>query len=247
MFFNYLKADYLKTRHSVIRGGHIWLPLITALGFIAYYRFSPWSEIIKIDGYFQVLGAGLPFLIGLFCAMVSQQEQSAGNFQNLLLSPVKEVPFFSKLCLLLIFCACFLFLASMSFGIAFVMILKSHVVGLYFYLCISGILFLSSIPMYIWHFYLALRMGGGISVGVGLMESLMSAVLLTGLGDFVWKYIPCTWPGRMSSVFWKAWLGDQNACVEWKGMVMVCMVVVMAGMVVYWFWVHNWEGTETLD
>ena len=103
MFFSYLKADFLKTKHLSVRTAHLLISIVTPLIFIAYDSYAPWDDYVKIDLYYQVIGMALPFLIGLFCAILSEQEQSAGCFQMMLMSPKKVVPFLSKLLLLLMF------------------------------------------------------------------------------------------------------------------------------------------------
>ena len=82
MFLAYLKSDFLKTKRLSIRMAHLFIPIVAAILFVAYYSYAPWNELKKISIYYQVLGMGVPFLIGLFCAMLSEQEQTAGSFRN---------------------------------------------------------------------------------------------------------------------------------------------------------------------
>lgn len=128
---------------------------------------------------------GLPFLIGLFCAMLSEQEQAAGSFQAMLMAPKKLIPFLSKLLLLLIFGLTALVLASAIFGIAFLVVLGNDLVGIDFYLFASIIMLGSSIPMYTLHLFLSLEFDKGVSIGLGIVESLISALFLTGLGNSI--------------------------------------------------------------
>ncbi len=180
MLFSYLKADFFKTKHLSIRIAHLFIPIVTPFLFIAYYSYAPWDDHAKVDIYFQVLGMALPFLIGLFCAILSEQEQSAGNFQTMLMSVQKVIPFLSKLLLLLLFCAGALLVASTTFGVAFQFGLHSKVVEFTFYPLAALVMFLSSIPLYLLHLYLSFRLNKGVSIGLGIMESVLSALLLTG-------------------------------------------------------------------
>lgn len=79
-----------------------------------YYIFSSWNN--KVIAYFQVLAMGFPFLIGLFCAMLAQQELSAGAFQYMLSVPERCLAFFSKLALLILFGMSAVILACIIFG-----------------------------------------------------------------------------------------------------------------------------------
>ena len=56
---------------------------------------------------------GLPVLIGIFTASVMEQEQNAGDFQNLLSLPDKPAAFLSKLLMLLVLCLCSILLLSL--------------------------------------------------------------------------------------------------------------------------------------
>ena len=55
---------------------------------------------MKVIAFYQAIGAGLPVLIGIFTASVMEQEQNAGDFQNLLSLPDKSAAFLSKLLML---------------------------------------------------------------------------------------------------------------------------------------------------
>ena len=84
-----LYADFLKMKGLPITFAHILIPIITSGLFLIYYPFSNWSENIKIVAFYEAVGAGFPVLIGIFTASVMEQEQNAGEFQNLLTSRKK--------------------------------------------------------------------------------------------------------------------------------------------------------------
>ena len=39
-------------------------------------------------------------------------------------------------------------------------------------------------------------LGKSVSMGIGIVGSLLSALLVTGLGDFIWKFLPWGWGVR---------------------------------------------------
>ena len=43
--------------------------------------------------------------------------------------------------------------------------------------------------------------GKGASIGIGIIGSLISALMLTGLGDGIWQVIPWAYSMRLSSYF----------------------------------------------
>ena len=68
--------------------------------------------------------------------------------------------------------------------------------------CIFAALLLwgSSVPLYLWKLILAFQFGKGVTIGAGIISGLISALMLTGLGDYVWKYVFVCWTGRVPSV-----------------------------------------------
>lgn len=89
-----LNADLRKMKGTSVILAHLLIPIITSVIFLIYYFFSPWNENMKVIAFYQAIGAGLPVLIGIFTASVMEQEQNAGNFQNLLSLPDKLTAFF---------------------------------------------------------------------------------------------------------------------------------------------------------
>lgn len=247
MLFSSLKSDFLKTKHSSIRIAHLFIPIVTALIFIAYYSYALWDDYAKVDIYYQVLGMALPFLIGLFCAISSEQEQSAGYFQTMVMSPQKVIPFISKLLLLLILCAWALFTASVIFGVAFLFGLHGKGVGIAFYPLAALVMLGSSVPLYLLHLYLSFRLNKGVSIGLGIVESVLSALFLTGLGESIWIYVPVAYPARMVTTFLQAYIGETDACAELKQVFCVGLLVIVIGIIAYLFWAYHWEGARTAD
>lgn len=247
MLLAYLKSDCLKTKRLSIRAVHLFLPIVTAIVFIVYYSYAPWGELQKISAYYQVLGMGLPFLIGLFCAMVSEQEQMAGSYQAMLTAPQKLTPFLSKLLLLLLFGMAAIVLASVIFGAAFLGVLGNDLVGMEFYLLAPICMFGSSIPLYIFHLFLSMEFNKGISIGLGIVESLVSALFLTGLGDFIWKYVPASWPARIAATL--LFVYDKNIDIsgELRDVFPICAVVTIGIMIFYILWAKDWQGTKSND
>lgn len=247
MLFSYLKGDFLKTKRLSIRTAHLFIPVVTAAVFIAYYTYSPWDSLAKVDAYYQVLGIGLPFLIGLFSSVLSEQEQSSGHFQAMLTAASKEVPFLSKLVLLLLFGAASLFAAAMLFGTAFQFWLRDASTGFVFHLLAALVLLGSSVPLYLLHLFLSFRLDKGVSIGLGIVESVLSALFLTGLGDLLWKYVPSVWPARMVSTFLRAYCGNTNALEEFRKAGIFALFVTAIGLAAYLLWARGWEGRRTVD
>lgn len=90
-FFRCIASDYMKTKRMSIRIVHLIIPLCVVGMFLVYYAYAPWSKQGKLEAFFQVIGIGFPILIGLFCAILSEQEASAASYQLMLASPKRVV------------------------------------------------------------------------------------------------------------------------------------------------------------
>lgn len=80
--------------------------------------------------FFESVGAGLPILIGIFCADVAEHEQTAGRFQNLLSQPRKTTAFLSKVILLLLLGLFSVVLTAVIFGAGFLVIANNCDIGM---------------------------------------------------------------------------------------------------------------------
>lgn len=191
-FVRYIASDLRKTKRLGFRAAHILIPICTAMLFLLYYRYSAWDSMTKVSGYFQILSMGFPFLIGLFCALLAEQEFSAGAFFHMLFAPQRYRAVLSKLSLLILCGGLSVFSASFLFAAGYCADCRDYV----FYAEAALLLWAGSIPLYIWHLFLSLRFPRGVSLVIGITESLLAALMITSLGDAVWKYFPCAWSAR---------------------------------------------------
>ena len=154
----------------------------------------------------------------------------------------KRLPlYFQKLLFLLLLEIIALFIAITSFSFFYGGV-KNH---LTFYLVILFTYCLSTIFLYCLHIDLAFIFGNGVTIIVGLFESLIAALFLTGLGDFVWKYVPCSWPSRLISLIMVGLkLTKSNGSVEmellsWIILLLTMTILIMMASLV---WFNKWEG-----
>ncbi|MDN4079426.1 lantibiotic immunity ABC transporter MutG family permease subunit [Paenibacillus polymyxa] len=249
-FFRNLKSDVLKLRRQPLLLVQLLVPLLGIAIFLAYYSFTPYSPISKVDGYLQVLAVAFPTMIGIVCSIAVEQESVAGNFQHLLTSPVKLLPFLSKLSLLLCLGFGSVLLASGGFGAGYIYLMKESPYGLMFYVLAACILFMSSVFLYILHFFISLRFGKGASIGLGIMESLLSALLLTGLGDHNWIFIPPAWAARFITIWVQYGVSPADSIPEtiqldWR--IRYCVVGTLVIMVLLGLWIGRWEGQNSSE
>lgn len=55
----------------------------------------------------------------------------------------------------------------------------------------AGLLLIAStVILYLLHLVIAFLFDSGATIGLGIFEVLVSALLLTGLGDNIWQFVP---------------------------------------------------------
>lgn len=243
MFFNNIRADFIKTKHLSILTAHIAIPIGTAAVFLAYYAYVSWDGYTKVASYYQVLGTGFPTLIGLFCAVLAEQELSAGTFQNILSVSKRPIAFFSKLLVLILFGMGAVLLTSVMFGTGYFFFLEQQYIKYSFYIEAALVMIGCNIFLYILHLFLALRFNKGVTIGLGVVESLLSALFLTGLGDGIWIFVPAAWASRFITIFLLQRISAYDIIVmDWKAAIVICAVMTAGGILAFGVWACRWDG-----
>lgn len=243
-FFHCIRADFYKFRHTSMLLIHLLLPLGIAAAFLAYYTVSPWKPSAKISAYFELIGVSFPLVIGLVCSKAIEQEGQAGSFQNLLCGvKSRAAVWFSKLTVLFLLGLCSIALAIVVFAVGF-QYAPPSVYGKAAALLIAGSLFL-----YILHLFVSLKSGRGASIGLGIVESLLSSLALTGLGDRIWYFLPCTWSARFADSLIFTWLNPTKSfgSAEIQKGLLFAVPATGIALVLVLLWFRNWEGRKTYD
>lgn len=239
-----IRSDLYKFRHTSMILIHLILPLGAAAAFLAYFAISPWKPGSKVSGYFEMIGVSFPLVIGLVCSKTIEQEGQAGSFQNMLCgTKSRTVVFLSKLIVMLLLGACSIALAIGVFAAGF------RVAPWGVYGKVTALLIAGSIFLYILHLFVSLQYGRGASIGLGIVESLLSALALTGLGDGIWYYIPCTWCARFSDDMVYSWLNPAKSFgfAELKRGLLVAVPATLIALILVFLWFRIWEGRKTYD
>ena len=216
------KAEYQKCKHSILLYMHSMIPIICAAIFAGYYHISRWELATKISAYLEVLAVAFPFLIGIIVGLVVQIENQAGHYQLLLGTiPSRMATYIGKLGFLMICAFGATFLALGTFAALY---REAPFVGMSF--------------------------GKGASMGLGIAGSLIAALMITGLGDATWKYIPWAWGVRAMDYTVLAWdspqLYAQVRTDFFSGMIIsVCCTVCLLIASLVWF--HGWEGGKNSE
>lgn len=245
-FFRYLYADFIKIKRRPVFWIHLLIPIIGVVFLLLTCTFSngsSGSDAMNCPG---AIAAAFPILIAVVCSMIADQESEAGNFQQMLTAPIKLLPFFSTLTLLLLLGLGAALLTAFGFAAGFAVFFGQTPFGVGFYLDSILLIFGCNIFLYLFHLILSLRFNKGVSIGVGIVESLMSALLITGLGDGKWILIPCAWGLRLFKMSAVLMLGD----VLPKGNdmqvgVICCVVGTILMLIISVVWFLHWEGNKS--
>lgn len=246
MFLRYLYSDFLKIKRNSILWMHILVPLISVILFLVICFFKQGSAGSMAGSILGAMAFSFPIFIGLICSMTVEQESDAGNFQELLTRPSKLIPFFSMAFMLLLLGLAASLLASFGFETGLAVCLHKAPYRPDFYFCGALLVFESNIFIYIFHLFLSLRFNKSVSIGIGIVESMLSVQLLTGIGDGIWTFIPCAWGLRFLKLFLQYSLGRvvlANSQLN-QGIALCCIeTVFIFAFSIIWF--LRWEGKKT--
>lgn len=184
---------------------------------------------------------GYPILIGIFAASTAEQEQNAGECQNLLILRSKRMALISKVLVFLMFGLFAVMLMVLLFGVGFRLTADGRV-NMSVYAAAGLIMWCSTIPLYIWQMFLAFRFGKAAAIGAGIICGLISALMLTDMGMVIWKYVPAAWTARISNTFLGVAFGDVSAFGEMQSVLPVYCVFTVFSVIYYVIWASRWEG-----
>ena len=252
-FIRSIRAEFYKIRRTWLPWVYLILPLSYA--FLAYFSCKVTSlqyqePAAVIQGYLELLGGVFPIIIGLITAKTADMEAASGQFQNMLSGAVsRKTMMAGKICCLLL---CALFSISLAVGVFRILYGQSlaklqgyAVIWLYTVVLIfCGCLF-----PYLLHLLISFQFCSGASIGLGFVESLLALLALTGLGDGVWYYIPCTWMARLSGNLIQMWLHPNQMVfyLEIRKCALFAAPVTSLLLLVLLRWFGRWEGRASVD
>lgn len=239
-----IKADIIKLKSTQLIWMHLYVPILGLIIFLAYYSYTPWSSFDKISIYLQVLSIVFPILIGIVTSIVADQESIAGGFQNILIaSKVKCLSFISKLVLLLLLGTFSTILATIGFYVGS-SIMEYNMFPITMYLAVVGILIGSNVFLYILHLFISFRFSKGVSIGIGIVESLATALFLTGMGNGRWPFVPSTWSIRFVGSLLMKYQNSGNMLFDpnLKLGIAISIITTFLSFIVMSVWFTGWEG-----
>ena len=243
--FRCLKAEFLKCKHSVLLYIHILIPLLGAIIFAGYFLVSGWDVQTKVSAYLEVLAVSFPFLAGIIVGIVVQIEHQAGHYQLMLGTiPSRPATYIGKILLLIIGAIGAVVLALGVFALIY------QEAPFALYLKAGTLLILTSIPLYLIQLFVGLNFGKGASMGLGIAGSLIAALMITGLGDVVWKYNPWAWGVRSMDYIVLEWSKPDIFKLLSADFMSGIVIALLCSLLLFFFsiiWFCSWEGGKGND
>lgn len=254
-FGKMLYVELIKMKHTFLYPYHVLLPVIGSGLFLVYYRWIRHGMENGIGVLVEITGVALPLVISIVCAgNISLEAQN--HFQIFLenykcrwkglaakLLVLWSMGFLSVSAAIVIFTAGYgeLKKQAETFG-------ETGQAGESLMMLVV-ILAIGSIPVYVEHLFWNFVFPASVSQCIGVAESILSALFLTGLGDGIWQYVPCTWSARGVTLFWEiSRASDEMRTViyhtEMKKTGMICTLLLAGICVIIGLWFQNYEGRQ---
>jgi lantibiotic protection ABC transporter MutG family permease subunit len=168
------RANIVKMKRTPLIWVHILVPVVGSGLFLSYYSFSPWDEMTKVSGFLETVAVAFPFIIAVVTSLCAELEKSAGDCKFLLGGSDPKLFTMLAETLVLLFLGLLSALATTcSFGAGF-RLMRYEYYSQYFYVIAGVIVWLSSLTTYGIHVFVSFRFSKNISVGLGMVESLIA-------------------------------------------------------------------------
>ena len=199
-------SEFYKMRHTIFFWLHLLLPVFGILLFLCYYSVSPHKWESEVSGYITVLTTALPLIISIVCAQSISPEEG-NHFLVFLGTAVKRwnsvlAKWFMVYCAGLMAMS----LAVGGFMAGYSLLLKRVRFDVRFCFTLILLMWLGSMGLYVLHIFLNLWKPRSISIGIGAVESVVSALMLTGRGDGIWQFFPCAYAGHWEGFYIRYYL-----------------------------------------
>lgn len=233
-------------RHTPLLYLHFWIPLLSLAVFLPYFWYARWRPEKEVYAYVEILGTVYPLLSAVI-SQLSVELEEPGHCQLLFLGAGRKWKSLAgKWAALLILSFGSAMSAVAGFGLLYGILTGDYPFHMKAYLLLALALWGGQVSVYLLHLMLGLVFGRGASIIIGVGEAVLAALLLTGLGDGRWMFIPCAFSGRWSSYML---LYERNlmAAADFKGGFMVSGIVVVLVAAAVFVWFHFYEGRRCGD
>lgn len=234
-----LSAEWLKFRRTGAWAVVVGPPVLLVLALLWYSsatdvtRQPEWLSWTVLDGWASIF---VPMGAALLGGLAAHREIGAGNWVALRSRPVRPGTLYGAKLLVVLLQA----LASVVVLVALVLLGTALTGGGGAWQTVTagtGIVLLTTLPLLLFHLWLAMAKGLGASLAVGgggvLVASLLGG---TSLGNGIWQVVPWAWPLRGAA---GVIAGNWDRVTSVAGLAGALSLALLAGTL-YWF--GKWEG-----
>lgn len=229
-------------RRSGLYPIHVLSPVIAGSAAFVYFVFSGWDAYDRGSLYIQLLGIVYPLVISIVCAKNAELEEQ-GHFQTMLGMGAGRCKVLAAKWLTMEGCI----LASLLLAVGLLS------AGEFFFwhqqeaafkdLQMGAVLWGYGAVLCLEHLCLNLRFSRALSMGISVVQLLISALFLTGIGDGRWQWFPGTWTAagsaRYLQLLWENADGGAGAFVTQMG---VCLLSGGAICAIIFVWFRHFEA-----
>lgn len=249
-FIRRAQAELIKMKHTFLFPLHTAMPVLASGIVLLYYRYTRANELGQITAFLELIAIALPFVISIVCAEnIGLEEQN--HFQVFLGGYQKKWQAFAVKCIVLIGLGVLAIAgAIILFGLGYHFLLNKEGLAGGDYLLLSVFLFFGSIPLYLEHVSFSLLFSKTASECIGVVETIFSALMLTGLGNGRWQFFPCTWSARGIGLMANTFYREEMSSIyltELEKTVLLCPLLLLIICVIIGIRFHYYEGRQCDD
>lgn len=244
---NIIKSELYKMKHTWLPWVHIILPIVYSVFFYVASRttgLNKFAEKEIVQTYFVMLGAMIPIVCSFITSKIVDMEASAGNFQVLLSTTKSRTKVYLGKCIVMESG----FIVSLSLAIIIFAFLSGYQRTFDWFIELL-LIFISSISLYIIHTWIGIALSSGASIGLGFIETMISLLSMTILGDNIWYFIPCTWATRLPATFimMRNVLDSSYFYREIRLWSFVATFMILILLISSIIWFNEWDGKTAGD
>lgn len=238
-----IQADLFKLRKTAFFWLHLVVPFLGIIIFFGYQKLTNYPANALTINYFQLLALIYPILAVWMTTILVDQEIEAGGGFFLLNASSKARVLFSKIILLLtpgLFSCLFI---GLGYHLVLSQFKSDYSLPLSLIFILTIVIWGSALFLYFFHLWLGFCFGRNVNFALAAVEFLLSALLLTGLGETIWFFFPCAWGIRLVPLVATYFSGNTLEALQKIEMGLGSIISLTGIMLIFLFvWFSKWEG-----
>lgn len=251
LLFNLFKADYIKAKRTGFYLSIFSMPLLITLLFLLWCFFMPYNSFNILHSYLIVLTIASPIMISVTTCLFFHIEKKCGNYKELLSTKyTRKLLLISKLVFYIFFYLISIFIPITLFYLFFNLLGNPYLFTTSNYLFLLFIIASGQLIIILFHTWIGIKYekGIGIGIGIGIVATFINAMMMTELGNGIWKYFPTTWSVIPSHIFLLCHKGEYLTlpiCIaDIRNMIFYSTGFTLIGFVLLLFWFSKYEDTK---